>query len=425
MRSLTSLAGLILWPSLLIKVVWLIMLAAIMAFTAIGFAELNIVPLVCIALLLFFMPLQFIKFRVKRSWWLLPSFRQQSCFLLITIALLLGLTVATAFLSAQLSFLTTFVVATLTFSLTVLPYLYYGSFRPVIITVSLCALLLGNTVKSLLITNWSWHYSVVLLTVNLLVIVWFAYGWLKPSRTKSAMPIISHAPIAHSLLLTRLTRKPATLSGTLLLGQGDSWVARCWRAAGYCWWLPGFMLIGSLLSDKFGFSDNPMFRALAILWPIMMLSEKFREILIRARRAWLVLPGGRQQLFGQLEQLACKEIIVCGLASSLVIMLLASANAMVPLLVFWPVLAFCCLYLSWFVINWPLLYSAITMALLCFGAVGCVIYSWQQPLHIVSATAALIITTLLLRLRVKKQLLQQNLATLKLQTLRDIGANIK
>lgn len=395
MRSLISLAGLILWPSLLIKVVWLIMLAAIMAFTAIGFAKLNIVPLVCIALLLFFMPLQFIQFRVKRSWWLLPSFRQQSCVLLITIALLLGLTVATAFLSAQLSFLTTFVVATLTFSLTVLPYLYYGSFRPVIIT------------------------------VNLLVIVWFAYGWLKPYRTKSAMPTISHVPIAHSLLLTRLTRKPATLSGTLLLGQGDSWVARCWRAAGYCWWLPGFMLIGSLLSNKFGFSDNPMFRAFAILWPIMMLNEKFREILLRARRAWLVLPGSRQQLFSQLEQLACKEIIVCGLASSLVIMLLASANALVPLLVFWPALAFCCLYLSWFVINWPLLYSAITMALLCFGAVGFVIYSWQQPLYIVSATAALIITTLLLRLRVKKQLLQQNLATLKLRTLRDIGANIK
>ncbi len=414
MKALLSLAGRLLWPSLPTKVLWLVLVAATLLSLFSQQAKLVIVPLTCLLLLIFCIPLQFMSLRHKQSWLLLPVFKSQSRLLLVMTAMLSGLLSGCFMLLADKGFWPAFNLGLLAFAGLILPCLVYGNLRPLLLNSAVLLALLSSKVLHSIPLPEHIPFSWLLAAGNILLLGWFWHNWLRPvpGRPLSAA---SHQPrVGPWPWLRRLTRKPATLSGSLLLGQGDSWQARAWRTVGYCWYVPGFFLLWSLFSSS-GYPQTPAVQAIIVLIPIILLINSMENMLRRVRRAWLALAVNRRQLFTLLEKQAFTELLPCAFAMLPIIIWLLPAHNVAAMLLFWPALALCSLYLNWRLINAGTFWSGTALAVLNVTATGLVALCWRLPPYYLLLAAILLLgAALLLRQQVKSRLLTQDWAKLKL-----------
>lgn len=411
MKTFLVLADRLLWPSLPIKILWLILVTAVLFSAFVPQATLVILPLSCLLLLIFCIPLQFMQLRHKRSWLLLPYFKQQSRLLLLIVTLLVGILSGSLMLILGHSFWLAFQFGALAFAVLILPCLLFGNLRPLLFNSALLVVLFGSDVL-----NWQPDVSplmlaVVLAAINTLLLSWFCLNWLKPGTTKA----VANDSQQSKNWLRQFTRKPATLSGSLLLGQGDSWQARTLRSVAYCWYLPGFMLVWSIFFSSGSFPQQHFLRAMFIVFPGFLLIDHLSNMLRRVRRAWLQLAGTRQQLFCQLERQALKELLVTAIViTPLIIWLLPTAAALTMLLLVWPGLMLCSLYLSWRLINVSVFWSGSALITLNILTIAAVVVCWHQPYYLVIYALVLISLATILRQQVRQRFHLQDWARLKL-----------
>lgn len=411
MNALLSLASRLLWPSLPIKVLWLLLVAASILGLLSEQPKLVVVPLSCLVLLIFCIPLQFMQMRHKRSWLLLPYFKQHARLLLLAVTLLIGLlSGALMYLAAQ-RFWLGFQFGVLAFAALILPCLLYGNLRPLLLNSALLVVLFASKVLDMLPVQHPINPIVILAVINMLLLGWFWFTWLKPVKGKTITRVANCNPAANWLL--QFTRKPATLSGSLLLGQGDSWQARVLRCVAYCWYLPGFMLIWSVFFNSGAMPEQSFLRAIFVLFPGFLLTDQLANMFRRVRRSWLQLASNRQQLFFTLERHALKELFVAALVITPLISWLLPSKTAIAMILLWPSLILFNLYLSWRLINVSVFWSGGALVALNILAVTTLTLCWQQPGYLILAAALLVGSTLQLRKKVRRSSQTQDWAKLK------------
>lgn len=414
MSALLSLTGRLLWPSLPIKIIWVLLLAASVLSLISQQPKVVIVPLACLLLLIFCMPLQFMQLRHNRSWLLLPHFKPLSRYLLLGVTLLVGtlsggllaLAGKAAYMGAQFGILA--------FASLILPCLVFGNLRPLLVNSACLVVVVSSNVLNFLPLPEPVAVISILTLINAMLLVWFYRNWLKPVAGKN-FPGSQNCQTVYSWLL-QFTRKPASLGGTLLCGQGDSWQASLLRNLAYCWYLPGLMLIWSFFLNNGSFVEAPILRAIFVLFPGFLLTDQLINLFRRVRRAWLHLPVPRHQLFTLIEQQALRELTLATLVVSPLLFWLLPTTTAVAMLLLWPALMATCLYLGWRLINIGVFWSGSIFVCLNITTVAALTLCWQHPQYLVLLAAFFSSLALKLRGQVKLRCETQNWAVLKIQT---------
>lgn len=421
MNAMLSLAGRLLWPSIPMRALWLLLISAVLLSLLSPDPKLVLIPLSCLSLLVFCIPLQFMQLRHKQSWLLLPYFKQHSRILLSLVTILVGMLGGSImYLASQPAWLG-FHLSILAFATLVLPCLVLGNLKPLIISCAMLILLMQSPL-SLPIQPDEVLFT-LLTVVNIALLSWFHLAWLKTRKTKGSTQQKTSYPIANWLL--QFTRKPASLAGSLLLGQGDSWQARFFRSLAYCWYLPAFMLLWSLFLDFSGIPEERFLRSMFIIFPGFLLTSQLMTVFRRMRRAWLQLAVNRQQLFRVLEHLALKELLTAAIVITPLIFSLLPSKTALALVAFWPILMLFHLYLGWRLINIRLFWSGSIMILITFSAITLLILCWQQPAYLLLGAVVLAGGVLMLRQQLKAQCLTQDWAKLKLAKTAQLNTGLK
>lgn len=414
MSALLSLTGRLLWPSLPIKFLWGILLIAIATSGLAGQPKIMVIPLVCLMLLLFCIPLQFIPLSRNRSWLLLPHFRQHSRLLLLTLPLIMALLSGTAMQLVGKGFWLPMQLGLFATAVFILPCLLFGNILPFIFNSMLLALILASNLQQHL-PIFSQPLLFGLLTLlNLSLLCSFAVLWLKPGRRLQRSAPTNYQNAGIWQFLKRLTRKSATLHGSLLLGQGDSWRARSLRTLAFCWYLPGAMLLWLQLFSEKSLPEQSIILALFVMFPTFLLVEQLSNMLKRVRRAWLTLPVSRRQLYQILEKQAFKEILLATLIiSPLMLLVFPDLATAAAILLLWSSLLLFGMYLSWRLINQSLFWSGLVMVAFNISVITTLVFFWQQPLVILMLASLVTGISALLRQQLKQQIFYQDWGKLK------------
>lgn len=411
MSAWFALLGRLLWPSIVIKVVWGLLVLLLIATLLSPYPKAMVVPLACLMLLLFCIPLQFMTLCRRGSWRLLPNFRRHSRQQLLLSAVLFGCLAGTLLGLAEQSFMLGLQLGVLAFASLILPCLVLGHLRPLWFGSSLLILILAAELPQQL-PLFSLPLLLTLLgLLNMLLLAWFALNWLTPDKRYQS----STGARTPWLAMQRLTRRAGSLSGTLLLGQGDSWLSRSLRYLAYCWYLPAAMWLWGALFGNNGLPEDLLLRALYIFLPAVLLLEQLTLMLKRVRRAWLQLPVSREQLYPLLEQQAAQHILLCTLILAPLVLLLApDLVAAACTLLLWPSLLACSVLLNWRLINQPLWQSGLMLVSLQFAGVILLLTHWSSSWLLLLSTAGLWLLAAALRRHVKAQLQQLDWGQLKL-----------
>lgn len=423
MKAWFALLGRLLWPSFVIKVVWGLLLLLLAVTLLSAQPKTVVVPLACLMLLLFCIPLQFMTLCRRGSWRLLPHFQRHSRQQLLLSAVLFGCLAGALLWLTEQSFILGLQLGVLAFAGLILPCLVLGHLRPLWFGSSLLILVLAAKLPQQLPLFSLPLFLTILGLVNILLLAWFALNWLTPDtgyRHRSAKGITSPWQV-----MQRLTRRAGSLPGTLLLGQGDSWVSRSVRYLAYCWYLPVIMWLWSSLFGNTPFTENPFLRALYIFLPAVFLLEQLTLMLKRVRRAWLQLPLSRDQLYPMLERQAAQHILLCTLiVAPLVLLVSPHYIAAACTLLLWPSLVASSVLVNWRLIQQPLWQSGLVLVSLQIAGVLLLITCWNQPQILLLLTAALWLSVAILRLSVKAQLQQLDWGQLKLANLQTIRSGL-
>ena len=413
MSAWFALLGRLLWPSIVIKVVWGLLLLLLVATLLSPYPKAMVVPLACLMLLLFCIPLQFMALCRRGSWRLLPHFRRHSRQQLLLSTVLFGCLAGILLGLAEQSFMLGWQLGVLAFASLILPCLVLGHLRPLWFGSSLLILILATKLPQQL-PLFSLPLLLTLLgLLNMLLLAWFALNWLTPDKRYQS----SVGASTPWLAMQRLTRRAGSLSGTLLLGQGDSWLSRSLRYLAYCWYLPAAMWLWNTLFGNNGLPEDLLLRALYIFLPAVLLLEQLTLMLKRVRRAWLQLPVSREQLYPLLEQQAAQHILLCTLILAPLVLLLApDLVAAACTLLLWSSLLACSVLLNWRLIKQPLWQSGLVLVSLQFAGVILLLTHWTSSWLFLLSTAGLWLLAAALRRSVKVQLQQLDWGQLKLIT---------
>jgi len=345
--------------------------------------------------------------------------------LLLALPLVFGLLSGTVMLLVSNSFWLPMQLGLFAMAALILPCLLLGNIFPFILSSGLVALIAINSSQQLLLLFNSPIFFILLSLLNLLLLSGFAWQWLKPG---CRLPLNTKTNYQHANLwqfLQRFTRKPTTLHGSLLLGQGDSWRARSLRTLAFCWYLPGFMWLCAQLFGFTGLTGPSIILALCVMFPTFMLVEQLSNMLKRVRCAWLVLPASRQHVFQLLERQAFKEILLATLIISPLFFLLFSGLTVATMLILWPGILLCGTYLSWWLTNYSLFWMGLVMAIFNITVVAFLAFFWQQPLPAFLLTCLVATICFWLRMHLKQQLLVQNWAKLKVLKAQHLRAGLQ
>ncbi|WP_333609423.1 hypothetical protein [Arsukibacterium sp.] len=416
MSALLSLTGRILWPSLATKFLWCILLTATLAASLTGQPKIAVVPLVCLMLLMFCIPLQFMPLSRNRSWLLLPYFRPHSRLLLLTLPLIFGLVCGMVMQMVDKGFWLPMQLGVFAMALLILPCFLFGHILPLLFNSALLVLFFASKLPLFLAELGQPVLISILLIVNTLLLVWFATRWLAPGRHSARhSTIVKFQHANYKLFLQRFTRKAASLHGSLLLGQGDSWRARGLRTLACCWYLPGMLWLSMQLFSNADIKEQSLLLVLFVVFPVFLLTEQLSNMLRRVRRAWLTLPISRQQLFQMLEQQALQETLLATLIiSPLLVLIFPDVTTAAAMLLLWPSILLCSTYLSWRLINQSLVWTGLVMITLNIAVVSYLLLYWQQPLALLLLATITAGLSALLRQQVQRQLMGQDWGKLKL-----------
>lgn len=264
-------------------------------------------------------PIQINNLTGRKSWLLLPGFKPLLLTLLATLLLIWLLAMTMLIWNTPDPKWILLPYTALVFSLVMLPAIYVRHLWPLLVLVALLITITANPEAILWLKNNGttlWFSGVIVASV---VLMWLlmCYYWLHPrqrerSKTKKTSVYAFYGIEIQALL--RLTRRPATLAGTLLFGDGDSWVASMVRAALATWLVPLFFVLSDLVllspaNRPSQIWQSEWFLVLILASPLFTLAAQQQKSTQRLGRCWLYLNSNRQTMYPFAERAFFQELI--------------------------------------------------------------------------------------------------------------------
>ncbi|RVU40079.1 hypothetical protein EOE67_07445 [Rheinheimera riviphila] len=422
-QPLLAVTQAVFWPSRWLAMAWLLAIGLLLVGIVSNAGLPLISGIVGLLSLHLSIPIQINNLTSRKSWLLLPHFKS-SLLILLLILLALWLLVITGMTlkAASPSWFHLPYVALL-FSLVMLPTIYVRHLWPLLAEiVLLMVIVMRPDSRTWLVEHRSsaWFISLVI-AMTVLMWLWMKYRWLHPARRvrddAKRTSVFALYGIEIPWLL-RLTRRPASLAGTMLLGDGDSWVASLVRATWATWLAPATFWLISIL---FGSPDKPSsrlwseqtFLVLLTLCPLFTLSAQQQKLSQRLGRCWLVLGGCRQTMYGFAERVYFQELLAY-LAMTLVLMLLLVPYPMiVPLLCYGISATLLLCYLIFALAGQHFWWSISANLLLLLALLVAIDFLWAMPQLIYLTSLALVLPVYSLRRYGKARWLNMDYSQLK------------
>lgn len=368
-------------------------------------------------------PIQINHLSRKKSWLLLPDFKPLILKLLLLILTLWLILVALLQLKASSQHWIALPYTALVFSLVMLPTIYVRHLWPLLAELVLFITALSHTeTKSWLAMHFStpWFIGAIIAT-SLLLWGLVALCWLHPAQRANSE--VKHTSVfalygIEIPWLQRITRSAGSLEGTLLLGDGDSWLASLVRASWATWLAPAtFWLIGVLLHD----SDQPQsrlwtaqtFLVLLVLCPLFTLSAQQQKSTQRLARCWLFTNGSRQAMYGFVERRFYQELAAYLMMTLILMLLLVPLPMIMPLLCYGTSATLLLCYLIFTLAGRTFWWSISANLLLLIGLLVAVDFLWEDSKLMYLTSLALVLPIYSLRRYGKAFWLKLDYAQLK------------
>lgn len=351
-------------------------------------------------------PIQLNQLSNRKSWLLLPNFKQLVLQLLLLKLLFWLATVSILLLFSTLPVLNILMLVATIYSLIVLPCLYVRHLWP--LAVEFILLLIAMKQQHLLQQALLWvdHQPLLLLVPLLaLVLLWWAFAryWLNPQQQAKVqhVQISSYRLYYTTNYLPSLSKKAVSLARSWLMADGDSWPAMLMRATTNVWFLPltyfAIELLFNLTSDHKLFPIDPFYQLMVLILPMVTLYNTLLKTNLRSRTAWLLSPVSRAGMFGWIELAHWREFAAYLLVTLGTAMLLFPAWSLCwqfPVVFAFGVLN---LYLSFLLAAVHPMVKTLTPILLTTAVYLSGRYTWEQPLHAAGLTLLLLLPVYPLR----------------------------
>lgn len=403
-RSFQAIAQAILWPDRWLAGAWLFTLGLLL----VGILSKIALPIFAGALMLMGLhlsiPIQINNLTGRKSWLLLPGFKPLILLFLAGLQLIWLLTIFVLIWDTPNPTWIALPYTALIFSLVMLPAIYVRHLWPLLVLIFLLMIIAPNQeAVRWLKTNGTtlWFAGVIVVSVLAMWLL-MGVGWLHSAQrerneTKKTSVYAFYGIEIQPLL--RLTRRPASLAGMMLFGDGDSWPASVVRAILATWLVPSFILLTDLL-----FRGSPSelwhshwFLALIIASPLFTLAAQQQKSAQRLGRCWLYLHGSRQAMYQFVERAFYQELIAH------FTMILILALILIPLPMVLPLL--CCAaaatiflcYLIFALVGLPFWWSISANLILLLALMVTIDFLWETPQLIYLLSLILIVPVVMLR----------------------------
>lgn len=370
-------------------------------------------------------PVQINNLSRKKSWLLLPGFKPLVLTLLLLLLTLWLAVVALLQLKAPSAHWVALPYTALVFSLVMLPTIYVRHLWPLLAELVLCITAFSHAdskswpaLAQLFTTPW---FIGAVIAATILLWLLMARYWLHPAQRASSEVTRTSVFALYGIeipWLQRITRSAASLEGTLLLGDGDSWLASLVRAFWATWLGPAiFWLIGLLLHD----SNQPQsrlwteqtFLVLLTLTPLFTLSAQQQKSTQRLARCWLFTNGCRQTMYGFAERKFYQELAAYLMMTLILMLLLVPLPIILPLLCYGTSATLLLCYLIFTLAGRTFWWSISANLLLLTVLLVAVDFLWKDPGLMYLTSLALVLPIYSLRRYGKAFWLKLDYAQLK------------
>lgn len=411
------------WPDRWLAGLWLLTLGLLVVGMLTKIAFPLIAGIFGILSLHLSIPIQINNLSGRKSWLLLPGLKQLVLSLLGILLVLWLLIALLIILNSPNPKWIVLPYTALIFSLVMLPTIYARHMWPLLAQlVLLLGIISQDHIRTWLQDNGTtpW-FGGVLVIATLLLWLFMSYRWLHPAqreRSKTKKTSVFALYGIEIPLLMRLTRRPASLSGTMLLGDGDSWLASMVRATWATWLAPAsFLLIELLFAD----SGKPVsklwtshsFLVLLTLCPLFTLGAQQQKSTQRLGRSWLYFKGSRQSMYGAAERVFYQELTAYLVMTLVLALLLLPLHMILPLLCYATAATLLLCYLIFTLIGQAFWWSISANLLLLLALLLAMDFLWAMPQLIYLASLALVLPVYSLRRFSKAHWLKLDYSQLK------------
>lgn len=421
-QPFTAVAQALFWPDRKLASMWLI---------TIGLLVIGLISQAGLPLFLGFfgllgvhlsIPIQINHLTSRKSWLLLPGFK--TLVMLLLAGLLLLWMLAIIILNLQWSEPNWILLpyTALAFSLIILPAIYVRHLWPLLAQlIFLVAIMTREEIAIWLkLHGTSFWFGAVLTGCTFMMWILMVYRWLHPAqqfRDQTERTSLFALYGIEIQWLMRLTRRPASLAGTQLLGDGDSWQASLVRASWATWMTPAvFVLIDLLFSKPDKPSDlwsEQFFMVLLTLCPLFTLAVQQQKPTQRLGRCWLYLNGDRSAMYGFVEKAFYQEFAAYLTMAFILICLLVPATMILPLLCYAGSATVLLCYLIFALSGRHIGWSISTNLLLLIALILAMDVLWASPNLIYLTSLGLLLPVYSLRRFTKNYWLRMDYSQLK------------
>jgi hypothetical protein len=422
-QPLLAVTQAVFWPSRWLGMAWVLAIGLFVTGMLIEEILPTITGIVGLLSLHLSIPIQINNLTSKKSWLLLPDFKPSVLTLLLILLVLWLLLITGINLNSESPRWFHLHYVAFLFSLVMLPTIYVRHLWPLLAEiVLLMVIVMQPDSRSWLVEHRSsgWFVGLVIMMTTLMWL-WMKYRWLHAAQRIGGDVKRTSVFALYGIeipWLMRLTRRPASLTGTLLLGDGDSWVASMVRATWATWLAP---VTFWLLSILFGTPDKPssklwtehVFLVLLTLCPLFTLCAQQQKSSQRLGRCWLFLGGARQSMYGFAERVFFQELAAYTAMTLCLMLLLLPYPMIVPLLCYGISATLLLCYLIFALAGQHFWWSISANMLLLLALLIAMDFLWAKPNFIYLASLALLLPVYPLRRYGKAYWLKLDYAQLK------------
>jgi len=423
LQQLLAVAQAVLWQNRWFALAWLFTLGLLLVGIMSKAGEPLFLGIVFLFSLHLAIPIEINNLSKKKSWLLLPNFQPLVlklllCMLLIWLAVITLLNVKSPTPNWLL-----LPYSALVFSLVMLPTIYVRHLWPLLAEIMLLIAIAANTgTKTWLREHGSAPWFIGLIIASTIGMwLWMKYRWLSPAqRVDNKVTRISFFALCGVEVqwLMRLTRRSTSLDGTLLLGDGDSWLASIVRAIWATWIAPLMywtihLLAGDTTKMTATLQEKPAFLALFVLGPLLTLGVIQLKSSQRLARCWLFLGGSRQSMYGFVERKFYQELLAYQAMTVVLMFLLLPLPLILPMLCYGSCATILLCYLVFALSGRTFWWSIVANILLLIALMVSIKFLWTAPDLIYLSSLALILPVYSLRRYGKARWLRLDYSQLK------------
>lgn len=418
-----AVAQAVFWPDRWLAGLWLLTLGLLLVGMLTKIAFPLIAGIFGILSLHLSIPIQINNLSGRKSWLLLPGFKQ---LILSLLGALLLLWVFVVFLMIWSSPNPKWIVlpyTALIFSLVMLPTIYVRHMWPLLVQVILLVIIVtrDDTRSWLQANSTTLWFSGVLILGTLLLWLVMNYRWLHPAQRARSETKKTSVFALYGIeipLLMRLTRRAASLGGTMLLGDGDSWLASMVRAAWATWMAPVIFLLIDVLFTEPGQPASKLwtshsFLVLLTLCPLFTLGAQQQKSTQRLGRSWLYFSDSRQRMYGAAERAFYQELVAYVAMTVVLALLLLPLPMILPLICYATAATLLLCYMIFALVGQAFWWSISANLLLLLALLLAMDFLWEMPQLIYLASLALVLPVYSLRRFGKSYWLRMDYSQLK------------